>query len=214
MADITFCKFCGASMRPGGKFCVNCGAAFEGTTVMQMPQHQTTKPKVEEANWVIEQVKGYLEPNEHVAFAVSGWYETKFSIARKVAQRQGSLIATDKRILFYGKRLLQGYDVEVFPYANINSIGLRKNFDGFLIEVDSFENTFVLRSIQNEVAERFIHYVQSMMRVSKSQTTAPLIAQGGIDVADQIRKLAELRDQGILTEEEFQAKKRGLLARL
>ena len=34
------------------------------------------------------------------------------------------------------------------------------------------------------------------------------------DLADQLAKLAQLRDQGILTEEEFQAKKTDLLDRL
>ena len=34
-----------------------------------------------------------------------------------------------------------------------------------------------------------------------------------VDVPDQVRKLAELRDEEILTEEEFQAKKRDLLDR-
>lgn len=33
-----------------------------------------------------------------------------------------------------------------------------------------------------------------------------------VDLADQIRKLADLRDQGILTEEEFQGKKSQLLS--
>lgn len=34
------------------------------------------------------------------------------------------------------------------------------------------------------------------------------------DVADQIRKLAELRDTGVLTADEFEAKKAQLLARM
>ena len=34
------------------------------------------------------------------------------------------------------------------------------------------------------------------------------------DTAEQIRKLAELRDSGAISEEEFEAKKRELLARL
>ena len=34
------------------------------------------------------------------------------------------------------------------------------------------------------------------------------------DLADQIRKLSELRDAGILTEQEFNAKKADLLARM
>lgn len=43
------------------------------------------------------------------------------------------------------------------------------------------------------------------------QTQKPALAS---DVTEQIRKLAELRDQGILTDEEFQAKKKELLAKL
>jgi hypothetical protein len=39
-------------------------------------------------------------------------------------------------------------------------------------------------------------------------------AQAQPDIADQIRKLAELRDAGILTSEEFEAKKADLLERL
>jgi hypothetical protein len=34
------------------------------------------------------------------------------------------------------------------------------------------------------------------------------------DVTEQIRKLGELRDEGVLTDEEFETKKRELLARL
>ncbi|MGZ8892956.1 MAG: SHOCT domain-containing protein [Halobacteriota archaeon] len=39
-------------------------------------------------------------------------------------------------------------------------------------------------------------------------------ASGSSDVTEQIKKLAELRDQGILTDEEFQVKKKELLAKL
>lgn len=37
---------------------------------------------------------------------------------------------------------------------------------------------------------------------------------GGPDIPDQIRKLGELRDAGVLTAEEFEAKKAELLARM
>jgi hypothetical protein len=39
-------------------------------------------------------------------------------------------------------------------------------------------------------------------------------SQGSDDVFDQIRKLAELKDQGILSEEEFATKKQALLDKL
>jgi hypothetical protein len=44
--------------------------------------------------------------------------------------------------------------------------------------------------------------------------TAPANAHKPDDITDQIRKLAELRDSGVLTEEEFKAKKAQLLERM
>jgi hypothetical protein len=39
----------------------------------------------------------------------------------------------------------------------------------------------------------------------------PAPAPAPVDVADQLRRLADLRDSGVLTEEEFQAQKRRVL---
>ncbi len=45
-----------------------------------------------------------------------------------------------------------------------------------------------------------------------SASSVPMRPPAAIDVADQLRKLADLRDQGILTEDEFAAQKAKLLA--
>jgi hypothetical protein len=49
---------------------------------------------------------------------------------------------------------------------------------------------------------------------SSAQPTQAQAEAGSGDVFDQIRKLSELRDQGILSEEEFSAKKQALLDKL
>ena len=46
------------------------------------------------------------------------------------------------------------------------------------------------------------------------EASSPAGGSGSDDVFDQIRKLAELKDQGILSEEEFSAKKQALLDKL
>ncbi len=47
---------------------------------------------------------------------------------------------------------------------------------------------------------------------SQSQQPAPQQTnQGGVDTAAEIEKLAELKEKGILTEEEFTAKKKQIL---
>lgn len=52
--------------------------------------------------------------------------------------------------------------------------------------------------------------VEEQMRASRSHMAAPPTP----DIPGQIRKLAELRDAGVLTDDEFQAKKADLLARM
>ena len=59
----------------------------------------------------------------------------------------------------------------------------------------------------------FVETVKDKMKASKSASAAP--ANGGSpDVADQIRKLAALRDEGLLTNEEYESKRAELLARI
>jgi hypothetical protein len=54
-------------------------------------------------------------------------------------------------------------------------------------------------------------------RLSALKPSAPVDGSGGpasTDIPDQIRKLGELRDAGILTPDEFEAKKAELLSRM
>ncbi len=52
------------------------------------------------------------------------------------------------------------------------------------------------------------------MRAEHATPSAPAASSDTPHIADQIRKLGELRDQGLLTAEEFDTKKTELLARL
>jgi Short C-terminal domain len=45
----------------------------------------------------------------------------------------------------------------------------------------------------------------------QEQAAPPVAAPAQPDTVDQLRRLAELRDQGVLTEEEFTAEKRKIL---
>jgi hypothetical protein len=47
-----------------------------------------------------------------------------------------------------------------------------------------------------------------------SETLDPSISAAHTDPLDQLKKLAELRDTGVLSNQEFQAKKQELLGRL
>lgn len=64
------------------------------------------------------------------------------------------------------------------------------------------------------VAEQAFSLVSGLLKERKAALPIESIAAGGPDVAEQLVKLASLRDTGVLTEEEFAAKKAELLTRM
>jgi hypothetical protein len=97
-------------------------------------------------------------------------------------------------------------DTEVIPIRAISSVQAKKS--GFRTHVTVFAsgNTVEFR-IAHQDAQRFKDAVMQLILAEPPTTSSPAV----VDVADQIRKLGELRDQGLLTSEEFDAKKRRLL---
>lgn len=103
-------------------------------------------------------------------------------------------------------------DTEVTPVRSVTSVQAKK--DGML-----FTKVTVFAS-GNNIDFRFGHdealrFKDALMKLVLQPTaTAAPAAAAGPDLADQLSKLAALRDQGILTEAEFAAKKADILSRM
>lgn len=156
-----------------------------------------------------EQAQAHLEAGESIAAAVQGTYETKIMGSDSV--RTGSLIATDRRVVFYAKKL-GGYELESFPYGNISSFEQGKNMMGHSVTFFASGNKVHMKWIKTDKAlAAFTETVKAAMSGAKAPA-APAATE--LDPMDQLRKLGELRDAGILTTAEFDAKKADLLARM
>lgn len=78
------------------------------------------------------------------------------------------------------------------------------------------KDSYLYKSTAKKVSElvSILTYMQKQpakAEVVVSQSTAPPIVPQGADIVEQIQKFAELNKQGILTDEEFAAKKKQLL---
>ncbi|MEO6958108.1 MAG: SHOCT domain-containing protein [Antricoccus sp.] len=84
---------------------------------------------------------------------------------------------------------------------------------GGLSDATTDENAVIFRKSQqaafNAIREHVENYIEQKHAGESSQST-PLAP----NIADQIKQLAELRDSGILNEDEFAAKKADLLSRM
>jgi hypothetical protein len=160
-----------------------------------------------------DQARDHLEPGEVIRAAVLGTYETK--IMGSEAIRAGILLATDRRVVFYAKKLT-GYDLESFPYGNISSFEQGKNMMGHNLTFYASGNRVHVKWIPTDVdLAKLTQEVKTAMNARHvTVQPAPQAAVAQPDVMGQLKQLGELRDAGILTQSEFDAKKAELLARL
>jgi len=122
----------------------------------------------------------------------------------------GVLIVSDERLLFVHARGFATASEEI-PLSNISGIVDRKGMAfGHIIVTGAGGITTEFKNInKNRISE--------LMEAIRSHLSAgPKVQQpvGAPDLVEQIRSLGELRDAGVLTEEEFSAKKADLLQRM
>ena len=153
-----------------------------------------------------KQAQAHMEPEETVLASVLGAYETK-RLGQKTV-RNGILAATDQRVIFYAKKM-GGYDLESFPYPNISSFEQSKGMMGHKIKMFASGNEVEVKWINKGDLDTLLREVKSRMKGG-----APSRYEGtgaASSPTDQLREFVSLRDEGIITEEEFETKKKQLL---
>lgn len=158
---------------------------------------------------LLDQAKRHMDPGENVVCAIMGAYEGKIA-GQDTTYANGLLVATDRRVIMYGAKLFKHFDMEVFPYSNISSVVSGKETLGQYVTIHASGNSAKLKWINDKASDvgAFVKEVQARIGKKAESPSATF------DIADQIKKLAELKDTGILTEEEFQSKKTELLAKM
>jgi hypothetical protein len=156
---------------------------------------------------LLNQANEHLDEGEGVLDAILGIYETE-----KGWSRPGILVATDHRVVLYAKKM-GGYFLEVFPYKNLTSIETSKGMTGHIVKFFASGNEVKLTGIgKNSDAPAFVALVKDRMKADHVPPSP--VAGDSPDITDQMRKLGQLRDEGLISEEEFETKRAELLARL
>ncbi len=107
--------------------------------------------------------------------------------------------------MFYAKKWA-GYDLESFPYSNISSFEQSKGMMGHKIKMFASGNEVEVKWIKQGDIDLLMREVKSRLKGSD----AP--AAPASDPTEELRKYAALRDDGIISEEEYEAKKKQLLS--
>ncbi|HEU4819734.1 MAG TPA: SHOCT domain-containing protein [Qipengyuania sp.] len=153
-----------------------------------------------------------LKPGESIQFHLEGWIGEMMGKGKNT-QHNGQFILTDQRACFYRKGLL-GEVFETIPLSKITSVECLSRMGYRVMRLHTSHDELAFKTFEDkELFDQAYGRLESIRHAGAS-SGASSTQSSSTDVAEQIKKLGELRDSGILTEDEFSTKKTELLARL
>jgi hypothetical protein len=143
----------------------------------------------------VKALPGILWEDEEIENAVQGYYNNS----------QALLVATNKRILFVDKGIFS-LKVEDFSYDKITTVQYETGLIFGKITIYASGNKSIIDNVGKSQAKNFSDWLRNKITPSSKKEATP-----DSNLSSQIEQLASLRDKGILTEEEFAAKKKQIL---
>lgn len=129
----------------------------------------------------------------------------------RLHKHRGIAVATSKRVLFLDKGLLGSTEIMDMPYRNVETITYSKGmFAGGIAVTGRGMASFRIEDIlEKESLQPFADCVR--VHVDQAQTPTSDVSTSMRSSLDDLERLASLAEKGILTPEEFAAKKQQLL---
>lgn len=127
--------------------------------------------------------------------------------------KQGVVVLTSERLFFFEKSMMGSESLEEFPLASISSLSVNKKMTGEELKIFASGNQAQISSMMHGQADamvRAFHAAKTAVSSNRGATTPP-DAPAPTDPVEQLERLAALRDKGILTDDEFAAKKADIL---
>lgn len=126
------------------------------------------------------------------------------------SERRGTLFVSDRRVGIFTKKL-GGHDMLDFAYGLLTSIQYKKGISFGEITLLASGDSAKFRQMPKGGVERIAQTIREKMALAHEGGSVPNSQPPPASVADEIIKLATLRDSGALTEEQFEAQKAKLL---
>lgn len=150
----------------------------------------------------IAELPAILGKDEHVKAMTSGITEGNTWL----------MVCTDKRVLMLDKGMLYGLRLIDIPLDRINSISQSKGLVCGEISITDGATTRTIENITNGTVSFFADTVNKEIQLCKQAKVTPVTqVVNTASAADELIKYKQLLDMGVLTQEEFAAKKKELL---
>lgn len=125
--------------------------------------------------------------------------------------KQGLVVLTNSRLFFFEKSIGRE-TIEEFPISAISSMSTHRKATGETLLVHASGNKAEIKSMMHGQGDALTRAFRNAKAAENAKVT-PTVAAPDYAIA-QLERLAELRDRGILSAEEFESKKAELLGRI
>ena len=155
----------------------------------------------------IKELPDILWENESIENMISGTYNNG----------NGILVATNSRLIFVDKGLIFGLKVEDFPLDKITSIQYSTGILLGKLTIYASGNKAIIDNVDKVQVRLFGDFVRNKIskksseELEKKDLSVNENVQNQDDIVSKLERLAKLREQGILTEEEFVQQKQKIL---
>jgi hypothetical protein len=149
----------------------------------------------------VKQLSTVLHENEQLYNMASGFLENATWL----------IVCTDQRVVLLNCGFFGGLKLKEFQLKSISSVEQSTGFAMGEIAISVSGNRMLIKQIAKERVKYFVdtlNWARSM--VEQKPVSEPVEVR--LDVADQLERLAALRDRGILSETEFAEQKAKVLA--
>lgn len=152
----------------------------------------------------LDVIEPALGSTEKVLSILRGW---------RSGSQPCSIVLTDRQLYFFsyaGVKFISNQ--EVAPFGNINGVELKQNAAllGLEVKITRANNVDRITNVDKTVAQEFVTKLQECISNRTSGSTT-VIQNQTLDPLDQLKKLKDLLESGIITQAEFDQKKQTLL---
>lgn len=151
-----------------------------------------------------------LQPGETPLLFLEGWVGEMMGKGKDL-QHNGCFILTDKRAVFCRKGLL-GEVFQAMPVEKIVSVETRTSMGYRVLALHASHDALTFKTFESAALfEKLYNRIESLRAPTPTSIPAAVPPQSPIDL---IKQLGELKATGLLSDDEFESKKRELLAKM
>jgi hypothetical protein len=151
----------------------------------------------------LKRLESYVDADEHVDRILSGLY----------GKGTGILVLSDRRLIFI-KDGAVSKTTEDFALRSVTSVAWHSGMALGTIIITAGGVRAEIKNVNKDDGKELVDLARTRLSAGQVPSHVPVVAGGSPSPLDQLKQLGELRDAGIVTEEEFAAKKVSILAQM